>query len=128
MPAVWASASVKITPGTSGSSGKCPANIGSSLENCVSHSADTPGSEAINFRTNTNGGRCGKPKKLPVTRDEGRGPAAAVFCFLSLVTRHYFSPVDEVSKLPASYNPCDSNQIAVVIARRIGIVRCRGQA
>jgi len=63
MPAVCASASVKITPGTSGSPGKCPANIGSSLENWVSHSADAPGSHATNFRTKTNGGRWGKPRK-----------------------------------------------------------------
>ena len=32
----------------------------SSLENKVSHSADTPGSHAISFRTNTNGGRWGR--------------------------------------------------------------------
>ena len=99
MPAVWASASVKITPGTTGSPGKCPAKIGSSLENCVSHSADTPGSAAINFRTKTNGDRCGKPRKRSVT---------------------FASPVDEVGELPASSDPRDADPIAVVIERWIG--------
>ena len=104
MPAVWASASVKITPGTSGSPGKCPANIGSSLGNCVSHSADTPGSDAINFRTNTNGGRCGKPRKRSVT---------------------FASTVYEIGELPASFDPRDSDPVAVVIERRIGKLRRR---
>src|SRR6202011_1309473 len=104
MPAVWASASVKITPGTSGSPGKCPANIGSSLENCVSHSAEMPALHAITFRTNTNGGRCGNPRKRPVT---------------------FASPVDEVGELPASSDPRDSNPVTIVIERRIGKLRRR---
>ena len=62
MPAVCASASVRITPGTSGLPGKWPANIGSSPSNVVAHSAETPGSHAISSRTKTNGGLCGKPR------------------------------------------------------------------
>ena len=39
IPAVWDSASTRITPGTIGLSGKCPRNIASADENTLTHSA-----------------------------------------------------------------------------------------
>ena len=66
IPAVCASASVRITPGTRGSPGKCPANMGSSRSKIVAHCAETPGARAMISRTNTNGGRCGKPRSTTV--------------------------------------------------------------
>src|SRR2546421_11497313 len=44
---------------------------------------------------------------------------------LSLAIHHYFSPVDEVSELPASFDARDSDPVAVVIERRIGKLRRR---
>ena len=62
IPAVCASASVRMTPGTSGLPGKWPANIGSSLGKSATHSASWPGSQWSNCLTKTNGGRWGRER------------------------------------------------------------------
>ena len=62
IPAVCASASVMITPGTRGFPGKCPEKIGSLSRNIVMHFAEIPGAQAINSVTKVKDGPCGKPK------------------------------------------------------------------
>jgi len=67
--------------------GNGPRTLGSSLGNVVAHSAEMPGSHAINSRTKTNGDLCGKPRS---TIDFG-----ASFVFL---TRAIFPAVQPFTK------------------------------
>src|SRR2546423_537224 len=125
MPAVWASASVRITPGTIGFPGKCPANIGSSASNQVRALTDCPGSQSTSSRTKTNGGRWGRPRKGSEDRGLRIEDGGRVKAILYPPSSLRPSPVDEIHELPATLDPSNPDAVTVVIQRRIGKLRRR---
>src|SRR5436305_7540902 len=126
MPATCASASVRITPGTIGLPGKCPANIASSASKTVRASVAFPGSQRIISLTKTNGGRWGSPKNGSAD-EESWMEDGDCFKKLSSVLHSlaWFpaSSVYEIDKLPASLHSRDSNSVAIVIERRVRKLR-----
>ena len=64
MPAVCASASVRMTPGTIGSPGKWPAKNGSSLGKVFRQRANSPGRNSSTSSMKINGARWGRPSAI----------------------------------------------------------------